>query len=71
MKNKIIKLAYKFGYSIDRVLRIFKPVTKKTTFTKQEVLEYCLDSNKYFANTNPELVFDDEEIRHLISLANN
>lgn len=65
MRNTIIN-------TIGRALRrILKPVTKKTTFTKQEVLEYCLDSNKYFANTNPELVFDDEEIRHLMSLANN
>jgi hypothetical protein len=45
--------------------------TKEITLTKQEVLEYCMDCNKYFANTNPELVFNDEQIRHLMSLANN
>lgn len=72
MRNTIIKIAYELGYAIGRVLRIFKPVTEKEiTFTKQEVLEFCLNSNREFADTNPELVFTDEDIRRLMSLANN
>ncbi len=74
MRNKIITAAYKLGYAIGRTLRIFKPKSKKKvsktkeiTFTKQEVLEFFLNSNREFADTHPELVFTDEEIRRFMS----
>lgn len=75
MRNTIITASYKLGYAIGRtiyrVLRIFKPVSRKeTTFsiTREEVIEFCLNSNKEFADTNPELVFTDKDIENLISL---
>jgi hypothetical protein len=74
MRNTIIRASYKLGYAMGRVLRIFKPVSKKKvsktkeiTLTKQETLEFFLKHNREFADTHPELVFTDEEIRRFMS----
>ena len=78
MRNKIIRASYKLGYAIGRALRIFKPrrtkkasKTKEITLTKQEVLEFFLKSNREFADTHPELVFTDEEIRRFMSFCDD